>query len=331
MSRQPFLASLSVIALLSSPALAAVPHTTPDSSPNSPKPQAEKPAAAEAPVSAKDAATKKEAAPAATTPATPEAKAPVDPNKLREEAFARGKRAYDRGDWMKAIADLRPLAEYGDVRGMMLLGNMYQLGNGVGVDMREAFSLYHRAAMAGSTDGMVAIAAMYQAGIGVSLNTRLAIGWFERAARMGDQSGAFFFAIHNFQGSKGTTYDMKADTLAAYKWFRIAATNGENKRIRNSAFKLCLKLEEKLPPDKVIEVKKEVETWAPDTLDELGPDPEAVLAKEMKEKGIQPEPEQATPAPAPAPETPPAAPAPEKAPEKPAEKPTEKPAEAPKP
>lgn len=326
MSRQHFLASISVIALLSAPALAAVPHTTPDSSPNSPKPQVEKPAAAEAPVSAKDAATKKEAAPVATTP---EAKSPVDPNKLREEAFARGKRAYDRGDWMKAIADLRPLAEYGDVRGMMLLGNMYQLGNGVGVDMREAFSLYHRAAMAGSTDGMVAIAAMYQAGIGVSLNTRLAIGWFERAARMGDQSGAFFFAIHNFQGSKGTTYDMKADTLAAYKWFRIAATNGENKRIRNSAFKLCLKLEEKLPPDQVIAVKKEVETWAPDTLDELGPDPEAVLAKEMKEKGIQPEPEQATPAPAPEKPAPvsPVTPAPEKAPEKP----TEKPAEAPKP
>jgi hypothetical protein len=324
MSRQHFLASLSVLALLSAPALAAVPHTTPDSSPNSPKPQVEKPAAAEAPVSAKDAATKKEAAPVATTP---EVKAPVDPNKLREEAFARGKRAYDRGDWMKAIADLRPLAEYGDVRGMMLLGNMYQLGNGVGVDMREAFSLYHRAAMAGSTDGMVAIAAMYQAGIGVSLNTRLAIGWFERAARMGDQSGAFFFAIHNFQGSKGTTYDMKADTLAAYKWFRIAATNGENKRIRNSAFKLCLKLEEKLPPDQVIAVKKEVETWAPDTLDELGPDPEAVLAKEMKEKGIQPE--QATPAPAPEKSAPvsPVASAPEKAPEKP----TEKPAEAPKP
>lgn len=319
MSRQPFLASLSVLALLTAPA----PESAWAAS------QAEKPAAAEAPVSAKDAATKKEAAPVATTPATPEAKAPVDPNKLREEAFARGKRAYDRGDWLKAIADLRPLAEWGDVRGMMLLGNMYQLGNGVGVDMREAFSLYHRAAMAGSTDGMVAIATMYQSGIGVNVNTRLAIGWFERAARMGDQTGAFFFAIHNFQGSKGTTYDMKADHAAAYKWFRIAATNGENKRVRNSAFKLCLKLEEKLPPDQVIDIKKEVDTWAPDTLDELGPDPEALLAKEMKEKGIQPDQEKAPEvAPAPAPETPapqapaaPAAPAPTPAPEKPAEAP----------
>ncbi len=296
MSRQHFLASLSVLALLSAPALASSQNAAPVP-----------PAKAEAPVAAAKETTAKPAA----TPAPQ--KIEIDPARLREEAFARGKRAYDRGDWMKAIADLRPLAEYGDVRGMMLLGNMYQLGNGVGVDMREAFSLYHRAAMAGSTDGMVAIAAMYQSGIGVSLNTRLAIGWFERAARMGDQSGAFFFAIHNFQGSKGTTYDLKADPLAAYKWFRIAATNGENKRIRNSAFKLCLKLEEKLPPDKVIEVKKEVETWAPDTLDELGPDPEALLAKEMKEKGIQPEPE---PVPAPA-----VAPAPENAPEKPAEAP----------
>ncbi len=308
MSRQHFLASLSVLALLTAPALASSQNAVP-----APAAKTEAPAAA-----AKDAAAKPVA-----TPAPEVKKEPVDPGRMREEAFARGKRAYDRGDWMKAIADLRPLAEFGDVRGMMLLGNMYQLGNGVSVDMREAFSLYHRAAMAGSTDGMVAIAAMYQSGIGVSLNTRLAIGWFERAARMGDQSGAFFYAIHNFQGSKGTTYDLKADPLAAYKWFRIAATNGENKRIRNSAFKLCLKLEEKLPPDKVIDVKKEVETWAPDTLDELGPDPEAVLAKEMKEKGIQPEPEQA-PAPAPAPvltPAPPVAPAPEKTPEKPAEAP----------
>lgn len=320
MSRQHFLASLSLLALLTAPAFTG---------PALAASQAEKPAAAEAPVSAKDAANKKEAAPVAATPATPEAKAPVDPNKLREEAFARGKRAYDRGDWMKAIADLRPLAEWGDVRGMMLLGNMYQLGNGVGIDMREAFSLYHRAAMAGSTDGMVAIATMYQSGIGVNVNTRLAIGWFERAARMGDQTGAFFYAIHNFQGSKGTTYDLKADHAAAYKWFRIAATNGDNKRVRNSAFKLCLKLEEKLPPDQVIEIKKEVDTWAPDTLDELGPDPEAVLAKEMKEKGIQPEQEKA-PQVAPAPPVAPQAPAPA-APEKQVAPAPEKPAEAPKP
>ena len=33
----------------------------------------------------------------------------------------------------------------------------------------------------------------------------------------------------------------------------IAAVNGDNKRIRNEAFKLALKLEEKLPPDQVID------------------------------------------------------------------------------
>lgn len=313
MSRQHFLASLSILALLTAPALASS--------------QSAKPAPAEAPEPARAAAAPSTTP--ATTPAPGAQKPPPDPVKMREEAYARGKRAYDRGDWMKAIADLRPLAEYGDVRGMMLLGNMYQLGNGVSLDMREAFALYHRAAMLGNTEGMVAIATMYQAGMGVNLNTRLAIGWFERAARMGDQTGAFFYAIHNFQGSKGTTYDLKSDHLVAYKWFRVAATNGDNKRIRNSAFKLCLKLEEKLPPDQIIAVKKEVDGWAPDTLDELGPDPETVLAKEMKEKGIQPEQEKApeTPPVAPAPVTPEKAvapapvPAPAPAPEKPVEAP----------
>ncbi|HYD17050.1 MAG TPA: hypothetical protein VEF76_01060 [Patescibacteria group bacterium] len=301
MPRPILFTSLSVLVLLAAPAFAAS---------EAAKPAGEKPAAA---------------APAAK-PAEAPVKAP-DPVRAREEAFARGKRAYDRGDWMKAIADLRPLAEYGDVRGMMLLGNMYAVGNGVSKDEREAFGLYHRAAMLGNTEGMVAIAAMYQRGIGVGLNTRLAIGWFERAARLGDQTGAFFYAIHNFQGSKGTTYDLKADHLAAYKWFRIAATNGDNKRIRNEAFKLALRLEEKLPPDQVIDAKKEVAGWAPDTLDVLGPDPEAKLAAEMKEKGIKPEdlPKDEQP-PGSAPEEKAVAPAPA---DKPGDKPAEKPADKP--
>jgi TPR repeat protein len=211
----------------------------------------------------------------------------VDPDKLRNEAFARGKRAYDRGDWLKAIFDLRPLAEWGDDRAMILLGNMYAAGNGVNKDDKEAFQLYHRAAVSKNMnlDGMVATAAMYQTGKGVNINTRLAIGWFERAAKLGSQPAAFFYAIHRFQGSKGTTYDLKADHAEAYKWFRIAATKGTDKKLRRAAYEVSEKLAAKLPPDRVIEMNQAASDWAPSTPADIGPDPEAILVEEMKKKG----------------------------------------------
>lgn len=222
----------------------------------------------------------------------------IDPAKLRAEAFARGKRAYDRGDWLKAIFDLRPLAEWGDVRAMILLGNMYASGNGVAKDLKESFQLYHRAAvnlsdeyMSASLDGMVAIAAMYQAGLGVGVNTRLAIGWYERAARLGSQHGAFFYGIHTFQGSKGTTYDFKSNHPEAYKWFRIAATKGPDKKLRRAAYQTSEKLAARLPPDKVIEMNKLASDWAPDNIAVVGPNPEELLVKEMQAKGLDVNPE----------------------------------------
>lgn len=251
--------------------------------PEADKAAAAKPAA-EKPAGEKPAEGAKEAAPDASKDAKKDEK-PVDVDKLREEAFARGKRAYDRGDWLKALIDLRPLAEWGDVRAMMLLGNMYSGGNGVGKDPKEAFALYHRAAVANNLDGMVATAAMYQTGLGVAVNTRLAIGWFERAARLGSQQGAFFYGIHKFQGSKGTSYDLKADHAEAYKWFRIAATKGTDKKLRRAAYQTSEKLATRLPPDRVIEMNKFANEWAPDTLLDVGDNPEDVLVKEMQAKG----------------------------------------------
>ncbi|MDE1151405.1 MAG: tetratricopeptide repeat protein [Micavibrio sp.] len=225
------------------------------------------------------AATDKTAVKAAE-PTVPE----VTPEKIKEEAFQRGKRAYDRGDWLKAITDLRPLAEMNDVRAMVLLGNMYAEGNGVIQSNEEAFALYHKAALLENTDGMVAIAALYRQGMGVGINTRLAIGWFNRAARLGDQQGAFFYGISIFEGSKGTTYDLKPDRKLAYKWFRIAATHGDNKKMRFQAYKVAEIIAKDLPPDQVIDLEKEVKDWAPDTLDVIGDNPEKILADEMAKK-----------------------------------------------
>ena len=72
--------------------------------------------------------------------------------------------------------------------------------------------------------------------------------------------------------------------MAAYKWFRLAATRGDNKKMKYQAYRIAEELTKKIPPDKVLDTEKEVKEWAPDTLEEVGPNPEEKLAKELESK-----------------------------------------------
>lgn len=192
--------------------------------------------------------------------------------------FDEGRQAYDKGHWIQAIINLRPLAENGDTRAMILLGNMYMEGHGVSQDTKEAYGLYHAAALKNNTDGMVAVATLYQTGNGVPANTPLAIGWFERAARLGNMDAALIFAIHMYQGSKGKTYDIKPDHEASYRWFKILATHSTNKRQIKFGEISAARIEKTLTNDEIIAAKREVDNWKPQTPEELGANPEEKLA-----------------------------------------------------
>lgn len=192
--------------------------------------------------------------------------------------FLEGKKSYDNKNWRRAIAQLRPLAEQGDARAMVLLGNMYAEGHGVGKDTTEAFMLYHRAATRNNADAMLATATLYQVGDGVPVNTRLAILWFERAAKLGHQTSAFFYAMHMYQGSKGKTFDIKPDHVAAYKWFRIAARSRGNPRLGKVADKMAEQVRSKLDYNDVEIADREIAEWAPVDPRNLGPLPEEIVA-----------------------------------------------------
>ncbi len=154
--------------------------------------------------------------------------------------FDEGRKFYDDGNWQNAILHLRPAAENGDARALVLLANMYSEGYGVVQDRKEAFTLYYRAAVLNNPDAILAVATFYQQGIGVDQNDRLAIAWFERGARIGQPTAAFFYAIHLYQGRKGTTFDMKPDVPQAYKWFRIVANLKDLKEVSEIAQKLSV-------------------------------------------------------------------------------------------
>ena len=74
---------------------------------------------------------------------------------------AAGWDAFGRGDYAGAIAIWQPLAEQGDVNTQLLIGSIYDLGQGVPQDDAEAVKWYERAAMQGSAKGQYQAGAVY--------------------------------------------------------------------------------------------------------------------------------------------------------------------------
>ncbi len=206
--------------------------------------------------------------------------------------FLEGKKSYDNKNWRRAIVLLRPLAEQGDARAMVLLGNMYLDGYGVERDPTEAFMLYRRGAERNNADAMLATATLYQTGNGVPTNTRLAIMWFERCAKTGDQSCAFFYGLHMYQGSKGETFDIKPNHVEAYKWMRLTARSRGNPKMAKAADVIAEKLKTDMHYKDVEEADKAIVAWSPTKAEDLGPMPEDIVNAEKEAEKETADPEQ---------------------------------------
>ncbi len=63
--------------------------------------------------------------------------------------FEAGMEAYDRGDYATALKEWRPLAEQGDANAQFNLGSMYEYGEGVPQDDKEAARWFRLAAEQG--------------------------------------------------------------------------------------------------------------------------------------------------------------------------------------
>ena len=155
--------------------------------------------------------------------------------------FDAGKKAYDKKDWLTAIQQLRPLAEAGDDRAMVILGNMYSNGGfGVMASHTEALSLYCRAATEkNNAQAMDVIGAMYVSGFGVNQNLQIALQWFNRSALLGDQIGAFYYATIQLQGNKTPPNQLTPDIYSAYKWYKIAAAENQYAKFQDTAAKIA--------------------------------------------------------------------------------------------
>jgi TPR repeat protein len=188
--------------------------------------------------------------------------------------FDAGKKAYDRADWARAIMALRPLAEQGDARALVLMGNMYAQGYGVRRDEAEAYGLYHRAALLGNAEAMVVTGAMLQQGLGTAADVHQAVAWYGRAAEMGHAPGALFYGLYLMRGNNSPDgRHILPDHPAAYKWLRIAEKTAREDKLRDSAAKVADALARTLDNDAREDGDKAAENFKAKMAEELGPAP----------------------------------------------------------
>ena len=115
------------------------------------------------------------------------------------------------------VDELRTRAEQGDVVAQLLLGDMYDNGEGVAQDAVEAVRWFRLAAEQGDSDAQYNIGAMYAGGRGVPEDDAEAARWYRLAADQGLASAQFFLAMMY------ADFLVPRDDVQAHMWYNLAA------------------------------------------------------------------------------------------------------------
>lgn len=140
---------------------------------------------------------------------------------LANADFDEAYEAAQAGDYKRAIALWKPLAEEGDTAAQYTLGWMFESGQGIEQNYQQAAIWYAKAATQGYVAAQFVLATMYSKGTGVALDNVQAVNWFIKAANQGDAIAQFRLGIH-FQKGLGVKQNDK-ESLA---WYTKAALQG---------------------------------------------------------------------------------------------------------
>jgi TPR repeat protein len=128
-------------------------------------------------------------------------------------------RLYRVEDYDAAIPALRRLAEEGNARAQILLGDAYGVGKGVEFNYETAFSWYQRAADQGHPRAYYKVALHYSLGWGVRQDIDEAIRWFRRAGEAGHYYAHLKLGLIYRRGET-------KDLVLPHMWFTVASRSG---------------------------------------------------------------------------------------------------------
>jgi TPR repeat protein len=159
--------------------------------------------------------------------------------------FNTGVNAYQRGDFATALREWTPLAQQGDARAQIMLGDMYGFGRGVAQDYVEAARLWRLAAAQGDAVAQYNLGRMYDLGQGVIQDDVEAVRLYRLSAEQG---------LADAQTNLGVMYDdgtgVIQDNVYAHMWANIAASTGDENAISNRDF-----VASRMTPAQIVEVQ----------------------------------------------------------------------------
>ena len=136
--------------------------------------------------------------------------------------FDKGMAAIDVGDYQTALIEFLPLAERGNALAQLMVGRMYDDGNGVVHDDVEAVKWYRLAADQGVALAQFSIGMMYRNGNGVVQDYVEAVKWLRLSADQGEEWAQVNIGIMYSQG-RGVIQN----NVIAHMWYNIASANGQ--------------------------------------------------------------------------------------------------------
>lgn len=135
--------------------------------------------------------------------------------------LGQGLAAFQRGDYVAAMAAWRLPAEAGDANAQFYIGGLHQQGLGVPKDGFEASRWYLRAAEQDHREAAKRLALLNFAGGYLWTSKPRAVTWFRRAAELGDVESQGFLGLLYREGRA-----VAPDPVEALMWLTLAANQG---------------------------------------------------------------------------------------------------------
>ena len=140
--------------------------------------------------------------------------------------------AYERGDYLAALWEWRPLADRGNADAQNNLGVMYANGQGVPQNFAEAVTWYRRAAEQGDVLAQALLGVRYAKGQGVEQDYAEAVKWYRRAAKQGNASAQIILG-----GMYSRGQGVPPNLVLAHMWLNLAAASSPAGERRDGAVK----------------------------------------------------------------------------------------------
>jgi len=127
--------------------------------------------------------------------------------------------AYARGDYVRAVHALSPLARRGNAHAQALLGFLYENGFGVPQAYDAAADLYQRAAGQGDVFAQARLGLIYDKGHGVPQNAILSYKWLDlAAAHASKRERDYYIRLRNAVASKMSSEQIVEGQRLALVW-----------------------------------------------------------------------------------------------------------------